>query len=69
MPRLRRDRADYVIRRCCKMLDLDQRGARYSLVHGNDVVPAMAEVQDWPGIRPLGEVSEYQLVVQRAQHP
>eukprot|EP00971_Amphidinium_carterae_P048255 950464-Amphidinium_carterae.1 len=38
-----------------------------SLVHGTEVVPAAGLVsgllQAWPGIRPQGEVSEYQLVV------
>eukprot|EP00971_Amphidinium_carterae_P291072 5779918-Amphidinium_carterae.1 len=35
------------------------------LLHGTEVVPA-TNVGSWPGLRPRGEVSEYQLVL-RAQ--
>eukprot|EP00971_Amphidinium_carterae_P125489 2485863-Amphidinium_carterae.1 len=47
---------------CCQRLGLSRRG-RENLVHGNVVIPPRASVRDFPGLRPLGEISEYQLVV------
>eukprot|EP00971_Amphidinium_carterae_P069341 1372217-Amphidinium_carterae.1 len=36
------------------------------LWHGQDRVPEDGKiVRDWPGIQPLGEISEYQLLVRR----
>eukprot|EP00971_Amphidinium_carterae_P140457 2783367-Amphidinium_carterae.1 len=35
---------DDVLQRCCEKLALDRTRARYSLVHGDDFVPAEAEV-------------------------
>eukprot|EP00971_Amphidinium_carterae_P248154 4926967-Amphidinium_carterae.1 len=45
-------------------LGLADDGARMELWHGSaERVPADGtEVQDWPGIQPLGEISEYELV-------
>eukprot|EP00971_Amphidinium_carterae_P302134 6002522-Amphidinium_carterae.1 len=57
------DSAEAIVGRCCSRLQIQRRGGE-TLVHGTEVVPATAEVPDWPGIRPPGEVSEYQLVVQ-----
>jgi len=57
-------RVDYVLRHCCYWLKLHATGASYSILHKDEVVPAEAQVRFWPGIRPPGEVSEYQLVVQ-----
>eukprot|EP00971_Amphidinium_carterae_P291073 5779919-Amphidinium_carterae.1 len=40
-----------------------QCSGRESLVHGAEVVPATGRMEDWPGLRPKREVSEYQLVI------
>eukprot|EP00971_Amphidinium_carterae_P064581 1279632-Amphidinium_carterae.1 len=62
----------WVLFLCYLKLELDKdplvHKDAYSLVHGNEVVQDEAKLQDWPGIRPRGEVSEYQLLVQQAQH-
>eukprot|EP00971_Amphidinium_carterae_P292965 5816502-Amphidinium_carterae.1 len=34
-----------------------------AFVHGDLVVPRFARPGDWPGIRPKGQLSEYQLIV------
>eukprot|EP00971_Amphidinium_carterae_P005851 115725-Amphidinium_carterae.1 len=54
--------ADDVVEYCCERLGI-KRSPTDVLVHGLDVVLATARVRDWPGIRPRGEISEYQLVV------
>eukprot|EP00971_Amphidinium_carterae_P111046 2199719-Amphidinium_carterae.1 len=56
------DIADHVVQRCCRRLGITSTGTE-ALVLGTAVVPATAKVRDWPGIKPRGEVSEYQLVV------
>mmetsp|Transcript_8074 Transcript_8074/g.18898 ORF Transcript_8074/g.18898 Transcript_8074/m.18898 type:complete len:229 (-) Transcript_8074:65-751(-) len=55
--------ASRIIRYCCKHFRLAYRGNEV-LVHGDALVPHDAEVQNWPGIRQQGEVTEYQLVMQ-----
>jgi len=47
---------------CCSRLGITSSGTE-ALVHGTEVVPAWALVGTWPGLRPRGEVSEYQLIV------
>eukprot|EP00971_Amphidinium_carterae_P215013 4267176-Amphidinium_carterae.1 len=56
------DTAAVVVKQACRQLGIAKSG-RESLVHGTEVVPATACVQDWPGLCPKGEVSEYQLVL------
>eukprot|EP00971_Amphidinium_carterae_P228935 4541739-Amphidinium_carterae.1 len=51
-----------LVKEACRRLGITSSG-RESLVHGTEVVPATACIQNWPGLRPRGEVSEYQLVV------
>eukprot|EP00971_Amphidinium_carterae_P181912 3609820-Amphidinium_carterae.1 len=51
-----------VILRACAALGIRRNGAE-KLVNGADVIPLDAAVQDWPGLRPLGDISEFQLVV------
>eukprot|EP00971_Amphidinium_carterae_P250753 4977619-Amphidinium_carterae.1 len=51
-----------IVSQCCGLLEIHERGTE-ALVHGTEVVPATAQVRNWPDIRPQGEVSEYQLVV------
>eukprot|EP00971_Amphidinium_carterae_P144357 2861075-Amphidinium_carterae.1 len=46
----------------CEALGIERRGAEV-LVSGADVIPLDALVRDWPGLRPLGDISEFQLVV------
>eukprot|EP00971_Amphidinium_carterae_P006444 127156-Amphidinium_carterae.1 len=49
---------------CRRRLGLDH--ARMELWHGSgERVPHDDTVEDWPGILPLGEISEYQLLVTR----
>eukprot|EP00971_Amphidinium_carterae_P249375 4950000-Amphidinium_carterae.1 len=57
------DDAEAIVGICCFRLEIQGRGTK-ALVHGAEVVPATAEVRSWPGLRPKGEVSEYQLLVQ-----
>eukprot|EP00971_Amphidinium_carterae_P233305 4630585-Amphidinium_carterae.1 len=56
------ERAEATVGRCCRRLEIQGRGTE-KLVDGTEVVPATARVKNWPGLRPRGEVSEYQLVV------
>eukprot|EP00971_Amphidinium_carterae_P078851 1560105-Amphidinium_carterae.1 len=51
-----------VLETACSRLGITKSG-KESLVHVTEVVPATALMKDWPGLRPLGEVSEYQLVL------
>eukprot|EP00971_Amphidinium_carterae_P234560 4654503-Amphidinium_carterae.2 len=61
------DFAEDVLERCRERLGLaDVDGSTMELWHGSDKVPDDdTEVQDWPGIQPRDEISEYQLVVTR----
>eukprot|EP00971_Amphidinium_carterae_P074136 1465199-Amphidinium_carterae.1 len=54
--------AEMIVERCCMRLMIFRTGNE-KLVHGAEVVPETAIVGSWPGIRPKGEVSEYQLVI------
>eukprot|EP00971_Amphidinium_carterae_P062983 1246499-Amphidinium_carterae.1 len=54
---------EYVIRICSKKLGLVDDGSRMQIWHGADRVPQDSEVQEWPGLQPRGEISEYQLIV------
>eukprot|EP00971_Amphidinium_carterae_P090945 1800071-Amphidinium_carterae.1 len=56
------ENAEEIVDRCCRKMAM-QRSGNEALVHGTEVVPATAMVRSWPGLRPKGEVSEYQLVV------
>eukprot|EP00971_Amphidinium_carterae_P080205 1587197-Amphidinium_carterae.1 len=56
------DRFERIIRECCRRLGMNCSGTE-SLIYGTEVVPSTVSVFHWPGIRRLGEVSEYQLVV------
>eukprot|EP00971_Amphidinium_carterae_P101152 2001256-Amphidinium_carterae.1 len=56
-----RDKTREILLRCLGRLGLDRSGSE-KLVHGRDVVLAIAQVQHWPGILPCGQISEYQLV-------
>eukprot|EP00971_Amphidinium_carterae_P227068 4504131-Amphidinium_carterae.1 len=56
------DQALDIVWQCCSRLAIQESGTE-TLVHGTKVVPATAQVMSWPGLRPHGEVSEYQLVV------
>eukprot|EP00971_Amphidinium_carterae_P236636 4696696-Amphidinium_carterae.1 len=48
---------------CHSRLGLARDGTSLGLWHGSDRVPEDAKVRDWPGIKPRGEISEYQLLV------
>eukprot|EP00971_Amphidinium_carterae_P235466 4672862-Amphidinium_carterae.1 len=54
--------AEQIIDQCCSRLAI-QRSGKEALIHGNKVLPATAKVGSWPGLRPAGEVSEYQLIL------
>eukprot|EP00971_Amphidinium_carterae_P238149 4727922-Amphidinium_carterae.1 len=56
------DNADSIVGACCRRLGRGRSGTE-ALIYGTEVVPDGALVQDWPGLRAQGEVSEYQLVV------
>eukprot|EP00971_Amphidinium_carterae_P075812 1497989-Amphidinium_carterae.1 len=56
------ENAEGIVDKCCRRLTITQSDSE-KLVHGTEVVPATAQVGSWPGLRPRGEVSEYQLVV------
>eukprot|EP00971_Amphidinium_carterae_P088408 1749284-Amphidinium_carterae.1 len=54
-----------VLAMCCRRLGFAD-GTTMELWHGLDRVPDNARfLLDWPGIKPRGEISEYQLVVMR----
>eukprot|EP00971_Amphidinium_carterae_P214586 4258323-Amphidinium_carterae.1 len=57
-----KDLAENIVKECCGRLGM-YRSGKEALVHGTEVLPATAIVRRWPGLRPQGEVSEYQLVV------
>eukprot|EP00971_Amphidinium_carterae_P265442 5265817-Amphidinium_carterae.1 len=53
-----------VLAECRRRLGLPNDDARMELRHGSgEMVPEDAYVREWPGIQPLGMISEYQLVV------
>eukprot|EP00971_Amphidinium_carterae_P112077 2219972-Amphidinium_carterae.1 len=55
-----------VLAMCRRRHGLPDDGARIELWHGSgERVPDDERVPDWPGIQPLGEISEYQLLVTR----
>eukprot|EP00971_Amphidinium_carterae_P334551 6469906-Amphidinium_carterae.1 len=55
-----------VLALCRWRLGLPDDGARMELCHASgERVPDDAFVEDWPGVKPKGEISEYQLVVTR----
>eukprot|EP00971_Amphidinium_carterae_P269121 5339004-Amphidinium_carterae.1 len=60
-------RVKNVLYKCRKRLGLSDDGTTMELWHGLDRVPdgEVEFVKDWPGIQPLGEISEYQLLVRR----
>mmetsp|Transcript_49190 Transcript_49190/g.90737 ORF Transcript_49190/g.90737 Transcript_49190/m.90737 type:complete len:174 (-) Transcript_49190:104-625(-) len=51
-----------VLRDCCQKLGLEYRNTM-RLLHGSEEVPADVKIHQWPGLRPTGEVTEYQLVI------
>jgi len=51
-----------VIESCLVEFGLEETGTE-GLVHGDVVVPAGKEMAQWPGMKPLGQISEYQLVM------
>eukprot|EP00971_Amphidinium_carterae_P238808 4740701-Amphidinium_carterae.1 len=56
------DSTESVVEKCCDRFGIRRRGTE-RLVYGTEVVPERAQVIDWPGLRPQGEVSECQLVL------
>eukprot|EP00971_Amphidinium_carterae_P069835 1381844-Amphidinium_carterae.1 len=54
--------ASSIVGRCCWRLAITESGNE-KLVHGTEVLPATGRVDSLIGIRPEGEVSEYQLVL------
>eukprot|EP00971_Amphidinium_carterae_P324482 6448645-Amphidinium_carterae.1 len=54
-----------VLANCRRRLGLADDGSTMELWDGSDRVPADDVVQYWPGIKPKGEISEYQLLVRR----
>mmetsp|Transcript_45611 Transcript_45611/g.83518 ORF Transcript_45611/g.83518 Transcript_45611/m.83518 type:complete len:235 (-) Transcript_45611:77-781(-) len=55
-------KARHVLQKCCERLELDKRDTA-KLVHGSEMIPPGTSLADFPGLQPLGEVSDYQLVV------
>eukprot|EP00971_Amphidinium_carterae_P156647 3105193-Amphidinium_carterae.1 len=53
---------EQIVERCCRRLGMDRSGNE-KLVHGTEVVPARASMENWPGFLRQGQVSEYQLIV------
>eukprot|EP00971_Amphidinium_carterae_P006037 118967-Amphidinium_carterae.1 len=59
-------RVQNVLHECRKRLGLSDEGATMELWHGSDRVPDDDRLLlDFPGVQPLGEISEYQLLVRR----
>eukprot|EP00971_Amphidinium_carterae_P020172 397446-Amphidinium_carterae.1 len=54
-----------VLHDCRRRLRLADDGASMELWHGSERVPADTQVRYWPGMKPKGEISEYQLLVTR----
>eukprot|EP00971_Amphidinium_carterae_P006210 122333-Amphidinium_carterae.1 len=57
--------AEDILDDCRERLGLDDDGGTIELWHHSEKVSVDAGVEDWPGIEPKGEISEYQLVVTR----
>eukprot|EP00971_Amphidinium_carterae_P317742 6316388-Amphidinium_carterae.1 len=55
------DHTAQIIAQCCRRMAMQKSGK--ALIHGNEVLPDIARVGTWPGLRLQGKVSEYQLVV------
>jgi len=49
--------AEDVVEKYCRRLGIRRSGME-TLIHGTEVVPPTVNVEDWPGVRPQGEVSE-----------
>eukprot|EP00971_Amphidinium_carterae_P320326 6367543-Amphidinium_carterae.1 len=56
---------EHVLARCRKRLALSDDGATMELWHGSERVPDGTGPKDWPGVQPLGEITECQLLVRR----
>eukprot|EP00971_Amphidinium_carterae_P210982 4186501-Amphidinium_carterae.1 len=56
------DNTERIITLACARLALRCCGSE-RLVQGTSVVGAQTAVHDWPGVAPLGEITEYQLIV------
>mmetsp|Transcript_8279 Transcript_8279/g.14839 ORF Transcript_8279/g.14839 Transcript_8279/m.14839 type:complete len:205 (-) Transcript_8279:135-749(-) len=54
--------AEFIVQWCCWQFGLKHQGTE-ALVHGDVVVPQNAYLANFPGMQPLGQISEYQLVV------
>eukprot|EP00971_Amphidinium_carterae_P260124 5160940-Amphidinium_carterae.1 len=53
---------EHIIGLACARLALPHRGSE-QLLHGTGEIPARTNVEDWPGVVPLGEITEYQLIL------
>eukprot|EP00971_Amphidinium_carterae_P240872 4781837-Amphidinium_carterae.1 len=56
---------ELVLDKARERLGLPEDGATMEMWDGSESVPADAWVEDWPGLQPRGEISEYQLVLTR----
>eukprot|EP00971_Amphidinium_carterae_P233097 4626763-Amphidinium_carterae.1 len=56
------DTFEKMLNKCCGGLGLERTGNE-KFIHGTEEVPRAYYVGSWPGLRPFGEVSEYQLVL------
>eukprot|EP00971_Amphidinium_carterae_P110818 2195207-Amphidinium_carterae.1 len=56
--------ANIALLNACAALGIKRNGVEV-LVKGAEVIPLDAAVQDWPGLSPLGDISEFQLVVRQ----
>eukprot|EP00971_Amphidinium_carterae_P133877 2652636-Amphidinium_carterae.1 len=57
--------AEVVLHICRERLGVDVDGSTMELWHGLESVPDDECVEHWPGVQPLGEISEYQLLLRR----
>eukprot|EP00971_Amphidinium_carterae_P323160 6422318-Amphidinium_carterae.1 len=59
-----------VLAECRRRLGLEEDGTTLEIWHGSgERVPDYGTwVREWPGIQPIGEISEYQLVVTRCKN-
>eukprot|EP00971_Amphidinium_carterae_P151447 3002773-Amphidinium_carterae.1 len=60
--------AEEVLDKAREKLGLPENGSTIELWHGSgEKVPDddVTAVQDWPSVRPCGEISEYQLLLRR----
>eukprot|EP00971_Amphidinium_carterae_P012761 251500-Amphidinium_carterae.1 len=58
----RDNETEHLIGLACARLALPGRGSE-RLLHGTSQIPAQTEVEDWPGVVPLGEITDFQLLV------